>query len=140
MRFSQTIKDFIEAEGWTFAKTMPEWPHEYLVKEQVDPDLFEATVRHIREHGFEGQFYQKAITYFAEDGTLYWTMGAPLEKTIIINRCREEDSYENRRRSGTLPKEKRTQDQRAEQDGAANRSQPGGSEASRTPSAAGSGR
>ena len=109
MRSSQTVKDFIQAEVWTFARTMPEWPHEYLVKERVDPDLFEATVRHIREHGFEGQFYQKAITYFAEDGMLYWTMGAPLEKTIIINRCRVEDSYENRRKNGKLPEGKRTQ-------------------------------
>jgi hypothetical protein len=103
VRFCGAIKDFIKAEKWTFAKTMPEWPHEYLVKRQVDYDLFEATVRHIREHGFQGRFYQKEITYFAEDGMLYWTMGTPLEKTIIINRCREEDSYENRRRNGTLP-------------------------------------
>ena len=39
MRFPQAIKEFIEAEAWIFAKTMPEWPHECLVKEQVDPDL-----------------------------------------------------------------------------------------------------
>lgn len=115
MRFSQEIKDFIQAEAWTFAKTMPEWPHEYLVKGHVDPDLFEAMVRHIREHGFAGRFYEKVITYFAEDGMLYWTMGAPLEKTIIINRCREEDSYENRRRNGTLPERKHGQNQDAKQ-------------------------
>ena len=60
------------------------------------------------------EFYQMAITYFAEDGMLYWMMGAPLEKTIIINRCKEEDSFENRRKNGTLPEEKRTQGQKAE--------------------------
>jgi hypothetical protein len=109
MRFSRAVKDFIQAEAWTFAKTMPEWPHEYIVKGRVNPDLFEAAVRHIREYGFEGRFYEKVITYFAEDGILYWTMGDPLEKTIIINRCKEEDSYENRQRNGTLPERKRGQ-------------------------------
>ena len=31
------------------------------------------------------------------------TMGAPLNATIIINRCRTEDSFENRSANGTLP-------------------------------------
>jgi len=30
-------------------------------------------------------------------------MGEPLEKTIVINRCREEDTYEARKKNGTLP-------------------------------------
>lgn len=79
------------------------WPHEYLVRDRVDCVLFKALVRHIRQHGFEGRFYKRALTYFAEDGLLYWTMGAPIEETTIINRCKEEDSYENRLRNGTLP-------------------------------------
>ena len=54
---------------------MPEWPHEYLVRDRVDESLFEALARHIRQHGFEGRFYQRVLTYFAEDGFLYWTMG-----------------------------------------------------------------
>jgi hypothetical protein len=27
---------------------------------------------------------------------VYWTIGAPIEQTVIINRCRTEDSYEVR--------------------------------------------
>jgi len=81
----------------------PEWPHEYIVREKVDKVLFEDLVRHIRQYGFEGRFYQRVLTYFAEDGLLYWTMGTPIEETTIINRCKEEGSYENRFRNGTLP-------------------------------------
>ncbi|HOC31668.1 MAG TPA: hypothetical protein PKK84_05455 [Armatimonadota bacterium] len=103
MRFPEPIKAFIDTTTWTFAKTMPLWPHEYIVRDRVDRALFEAVVRHIRQYGFEGRFYQRPITYFAEDGLLYWTMGAPIEETIIINRCREEDSYESRLKNGTLP-------------------------------------
>jgi hypothetical protein len=100
------LREFIKSSQWTFAKTMPEWPHEYIVRERVDKVLFEALVRHIRQYGFEGRFYQRTLIYFAEDGLLYWTMGEPIEETTIINRCKEEGSYENRLRNGTLPKSK----------------------------------
>lgn len=103
MRFPLPVRTFIDSERWTFARTMPEWPHEYLVRKRVDPEMFEATVRHIRAHGFEGRFYRRSITYFAEDGLLYWTMGAAIDETTIINRCKEEDSYEARLKKGTLP-------------------------------------
>lgn len=33
----------------------------------------------------------------------YWTMGAPVEETIIINRCRKEETYEVRLAEGMLP-------------------------------------
>jgi len=85
---------------------MPEWPHEYLVRERVDENLFVRLVRHIRQYGFEGRFYQRTLTYFAEDGLLYWTMGAPIEETTIINRCKKEDTYECRLQKGTLPESK----------------------------------
>ena len=97
------LRAFIESAQWTFAKTMPEWPHEYLLRDRVDRALFEALVCHIRHHGIEQRFYQRVLTYFAEDGLLYWTMGEPIEETIIINRCKEEGSYENRLKNGTLP-------------------------------------
>ena len=99
----KALRDFVDTTEWTFAKTMPEWPHEYIVRERVDEELFVRLVRHIRQHGFEGRFYQRVLTYFAEEGLLYWTMGEPIEETTIINRCKEEGSYENRLRNGTLP-------------------------------------
>jgi hypothetical protein len=103
------LRKFIESSQWTFAKTMPEWPHEYLVRDRVDRALFEALVCHIRQHGVEQRFYQLVLTYFAEDGLLYWTMGEPIEETTIINRCKEEGSYENRLRNGTLPHDNQAQ-------------------------------
>ena len=106
--FPGNLKEFIKSCKWTFAKTMPEWPHEYIVRDKVDnKELFESLVRHIRQYGFEGRFYQRTLIYFAEDGLLYWTMGEPIEETTIINRCKEEGSYENRLKTGTLPKQKK---------------------------------
>ncbi len=85
-RFNNILYDFIATEKWTFAKTVPDWPHEYIVKERVDEHLFVETVLHIRKYGYEGRFYSKKIIYFDQDGYTYWTMGAPIEETIIINR------------------------------------------------------
>ncbi len=85
---------------------MLEWPHEYIVRELVDENLFVLLVCHIRANGYEGKFYQKSITYYDDGGLVYWTMGAPLEETTIINRCRKEDSYEERLLKGTLPSHK----------------------------------
>jgi hypothetical protein len=99
------LRHFVDGEQWTFAKTIPEWPHEYLVRDRVDARLFEELVHHIRRHGRKQLFYHRILVYFEEDEFLYWTMGEPVQETVIINRCREEDSYENRLRAGTLPED-----------------------------------
>lgn len=101
--FPDELRTFIKTEKWTFAKTMPQWPHEYVVRERVDEKLFVKLVRHIRANGRKGPFYEKTYVYFEEDGKVYWTMGNPISDTTIINRCREENSYESRLKNGTLP-------------------------------------
>jgi hypothetical protein len=102
------LQRFVTGEHWTFAKTMPDWPHEYLVRERVDERLFVKLVEHIRAKGYEGRFYRRRMTYFDFDGRSYWTMGAAVDATIIINRCRSEDTYEARLASGTLPHKRDT--------------------------------
>lgn len=101
------LREFIDSSQWTFAKTMPDWHHEYIVRERVDEELFVQLVRHIRANGYKGKFYQESITYYDDGGLIYWTMGAPLEETTIINRCKKENSYEYRLLKGTLPELKR---------------------------------
>jgi hypothetical protein len=102
--FSPELRAFVEAEDWTFAKTMPEWPHEYLVRDRVDETVFERLVLFIRANGSEGRFYERVLIYYEEAGLVYWTMGAPVAETIIINRCRSEDTYERRAARGELPR------------------------------------
>ena len=104
MKLSPELNSFVSENDWTFAKTYAQtWPHEYIVRDRVDERLFLLLVRHIREHGYEDRFYRKTITYFAEDGLVYWTMGEPIEETTIVNRCTKEQTYEYRLRHGTLP-------------------------------------
>jgi hypothetical protein len=101
---SDELREFANSVNWTFAKTYAKtWPHEYIVRNQVDENLFVKLVKHIREHGYQGTFYKKAITYFDEAGMVYWTMGEPVEETIIINRCLKEQTYEYKRDHNLLP-------------------------------------
>lgn len=103
-RFSDELKEFINNTPWTFAKTYADtWPHHYIVRDKVDENLFVKLVKHIRRFGYEGRFYKMKITYFEEDGLVYWTMGDPIDKTVIINRCPKEWTYEYRLKMGTLP-------------------------------------
>jgi len=105
-KYPEELKRFIERVEWIFAKTYAStWPHHYIVREKVDEKLFVKLVKHIREYGYEGRFYRMKITYFEEDGLVYWTMGAPIEETIIINRCPKESTYEYRLKQGTLPED-----------------------------------
>ena len=72
---------------------MPQWPHEYTVRKSEDPKeeqaLFEETVEFIRAQGERRTFEPtgKISIYFDIDGRQYWTMGAPIKETIIINRA-----------------------------------------------------
>jgi hypothetical protein len=103
-KFSEGLLRFVSEESWTFAKTYARtWPHEYLVRGRVDEALFVELVKHIRTNGYLGRFYSKEITYFDEDGLVYWAMGAPIEETTIVNRCRREQTYEYRLAHNDLP-------------------------------------
>jgi hypothetical protein len=104
MEFPPNLKTFVVELKWTFAKTYAStWPHEYIVRGRVDEHQFVQLVEHIRTYGYEGRFYAKSITYFDEDGMVYWTMGAPIEETTIVNRCMKEQTYEYRLLHGQLP-------------------------------------
>ena len=103
-KLPETLRHFIDAAKWTYAKTMPDWPHEYIVRMRVDEMLFIQLVNHIRTVGYQGKFYRMSITYFDEAGMTYWTMGEPIDETTVINRCKTENTYESRLRDGTLPK------------------------------------
>jgi hypothetical protein len=83
----QAILDFIANNTWTFAKTMPQWPHCYIVKDRVDQKMFVQFVTFIREHGYKAKWHTQKNIYLNIGDYKYWTMGAPIEETTIINRA-----------------------------------------------------
>lgn len=97
--FPDKLKAFIEETPWIFAKTYAKtWPHEYIVQEKVDNDLYLKLAEYIDTYGHEEYFYTKKMTYFNYDGNVYWHM------ENIINRCIPSETYWERKRNGRLPK------------------------------------
>ena len=95
----EDLRQFIASVIWTFAKTYAEtYPHEYIVEDRVDRDLFAKLAHHIDTHGYTDYFFNKAVIYLDYNGYTYWHMG------IIINRCVEADTYHRRKQDGRLPK------------------------------------
>jgi len=77
---------------YIYAKTIPKFPHEYTLKKDwaSETDFMDA-VRFIRENGKKEMFFTKQMTYYyASDGNKYWSMGAPVEITSLINRAKVE--------------------------------------------------
>lgn len=79
---------FIEQITWIEAKSYPDHPHEYIVRGKIDTadERFFDAVKFIRENGYDDNFYSKTYTYYELNGKKYWTMGADVEETTVINR------------------------------------------------------
>ena len=84
------LRSMIARCEWTFAKTMPFAPHEYIVKEKcpLTTDEFEYFVNMQREHGVKERWGKYNNPYLYIDDYKYWTMGALLEDTTVINRAK----------------------------------------------------
>ena len=82
----ETFRAYVAAVRWQFAKTMPHDPHEYTVRKWGDPEEFEAAVVFIREQGYDDLYKRRWYRAYDLDGWKYWTMGAPVGQTTIINR------------------------------------------------------
>jgi hypothetical protein len=106
-RDMERARKLIARHTWTFARSMPWIPHEYVVREGAASDAqhrrgsavedrpFEWFVTLIRKHGRPRTFGKKkprTFTYLTVDGKRYWTMGNPMSDTTIINRAVEDDS------------------------------------------------
>lgn len=82
----EDFRAFIARHHWQFARTMPENPHEYTLRRNASSSDFEAAVRYIREHGILEDFRGVPYKTLYFDEHKYWTMGAPLPETELINR------------------------------------------------------
>ena len=69
---------------------MPFAPHEYIVKDKcsLSEEEFEYFVNMQRQHGVKEQWGKYNNPYLYIDDYKYWTMGAPIEETTVINRAK----------------------------------------------------
>jgi hypothetical protein len=76
-------REFIADQRWTYAKTMPQWPHEYIIKQHrpeqaqrfadfVRLILSEGVIRPWPENSPRPKYHN---AYLVVDGFKYWAMG-----------------------------------------------------------------
>ena len=110
----EELKSFLIDEliklAWTYAKTMPTCPHEYIVRgktasEEIYMKLFET----IEKYGVVEYFYKTPRKYlYLGDGYKYWHMCGDMNAELgtkytiddsrVINRAVQENIYDNRER------------------------------------------
>ncbi len=88
-RFDLIAKCLLNSK-WIFAKTMPAHPHWYTLRndwQHAGKVEFEEAVQFIRDYHYPERFYSKTMQRLNINQMKYWSMGAPLEQTILINRA-----------------------------------------------------
>lgn len=87
------LRDFISRHRWWNAVTYVKFaPHQYVVKGKLptftDVVDFMWFVEFIRNNGFVAKFMSFSLPYLVVDEFYYWSMGALVEKTIVLNRAK----------------------------------------------------
>lgn len=78
----------VAESDWIYAKTMPQWPHWYTLRKNWRSNVdFEGVVQFIRDFGYQERFGSRTFLRLNINGMKYWSMGAPVQETILINRA-----------------------------------------------------
>lgn len=93
----EKIKDLLSKCSWRWAKSYVNVPHEYIVRNNcpLTDDEFLYIVRAQREIGVPERWGKYNFPYLYIDGYKYWTMGDTLPNTIIINRQKVFNEFNN---------------------------------------------
>lgn len=98
----QEIIKIIETLQWKFAKSMPQMPHWYTVRQKNNPELnemYEKLYYYIRDNHYEKKFYRKTYKYCDIGDYMYWAMTDDITESIIINRALKEKKNDDLQRT-----------------------------------------
>ena len=91
---TDAVDRFIAEVKWRYAKTMPRWPHWYVMK-QWNPEReaeFMELVRLVFDEGSDQQWgtgdCERTVRYYYAGDHKYWVMDPTIETTDLINRAR----------------------------------------------------
>ena len=84
------LREMIARCQWTFAKTMPFAPHEYIVRDKcpLSDEEFVYFVEMQRQYGVREKWGKYNNLYLYIGDYKYWTMGASIEETKVMNRAK----------------------------------------------------
>jgi len=84
------LRDMIARCQWTFAKSLPFAPHEYIVRDKcpLTDEEFVYFIDMQRRFGVKERWGKYNNPYLYVDDYKYWTMGASYDETTVINRAK----------------------------------------------------
>ena len=84
--YIRLIENFIDLIPWTFAKTMPEIPHYYVVRDNLAPqdkEKFDAFTKYINDRGYSDIFDSKEYKYLKLGNYKYWVIDNVLNRASL---------------------------------------------------------
>ncbi len=79
--------ELLESRRWRFAKTMPDIPHEYVLKDRWEGAVrFERVAAYLKERGRRERWRRWWNHYLYLSGYKYWAL--PVEDATVLNRQR----------------------------------------------------
>lgn len=91
----QEAIDLLEKATYRFAKSAKNKnPHWYTLRDTwEDDEKFSEIVQYIRDNGKEERFWNIKYLCFHYKGWKWWTMGSPINETILINKTFVSEQY-----------------------------------------------
>jgi hypothetical protein len=85
----EELLEFTSSVQFIYAKTMPQCPHFYIVRNRVDEEGYVKLWNAIKQYGSREKYknYPQLYLYLG-DGWKYWKMCSDIRQSIIINRAR----------------------------------------------------
>jgi hypothetical protein len=83
----ELVQQWLEGQNWIFAKSRAANPHWYCLRRNAgDEATFEQVVEHLREYGSPYVWWGSTYLQYPAGRYAYWSMGASVENTELINR------------------------------------------------------
>src|SRR5262245_32870758 len=94
MRVPAKLRRWVERQEFTYAVTMPDNPHEYILETKTGGSEFDQLVALIREHGDTGRYKGSSYRYVTIGDWVYWVMPARWDRSLIINRKKADGAWD----------------------------------------------
>jgi hypothetical protein len=83
----EDVRRWLESQRWHYARSRPNNPHFYCLRREADDqETFERIVEYISEYGSPYPWWGAVYDQLPLRDHCYWTMGASIENTELINR------------------------------------------------------
>jgi hypothetical protein len=91
------LQSTLESAKYIFAKTMPQWPHYYTLREKwTNPEVsFDDAMATLKSYSVPEKWGHKIVHYFKAGKYRYWVMSKKVSDVILINRALEESQDGN---------------------------------------------